>query len=117
MARAYPLTDLVKLVRAYGVLAGTGDMDRVIAGELSRRWIAKEVEHMVPLSALPAEFFNTQRGRDLLANEVLKDQDIDPEMLEDLIRSAVNEGLRRAKELSANDMTKMMGNLNLPGMK
>ncbi len=81
MARAYPLTDLVKLVRAYGVLAGTGDMDRVIAGELSRRWIAREVEHLVPLSTLPAELFNTQRGRDLLAAEIFSNQDIDPETI------------------------------------
>lgn len=82
MARAYPLTDLVKLVRAYGVLAGTGDMDRVIAGELSRRWIAQEVEHLVPLSSLPAKLFKTQRGRDLLATEMFSDQDIDPETID-----------------------------------
>lgn len=82
MARAYPLTDLVKLVRAYGVLAGTGDMDRVIAGELSRRWIAREVEQLVPLSSLPTELFNTQRGRDLLANEIFSDQNIDPETID-----------------------------------
>ena len=82
MARAYPLTDLVKLVRAYGVLAGTGDMDRVIAGELSRRWIAQEVEHHVPLSSLPPELFNTQRGRDLLAAEIFGNEDIDPETID-----------------------------------
>ena len=82
VARAYPLTDLVKLVRAYGVLAGTGDMDRVIAGEISRRWISTEVEHWVPLSSLPAELFKTQRGRDLLAAEIFGDEDIDPETID-----------------------------------
>ena len=82
MARAYQLTDLVKLVRAYGVLAGTGDMDRVIAGQISRRWISKEVEHFVPLSSLPENLFNTQRGRDLLAAELFKDKDIDPETID-----------------------------------
>ena len=81
MARAYPLTDLVKLVRAYGVLAGTGDMERVIAGEISRQWIATEVEHLVPLSSLPKTFFDTQRGRDLLAAEIFGDEDIDPETI------------------------------------
>ena len=81
MARAYPLTDLVKLVRAYGVLAGTSDMDRVIAGTLSRRWIASEVERYVPLSALPEALFRTQRGRDLLAAEFYGDHDIDPELV------------------------------------
>ena len=81
MARAYPLTDLVKLVRAYGVLAGTSDMDRVIAGTLPRRWIAAEVERFVPLSALPEALFRTQRGRDLLAAEFYTDHDIDPELI------------------------------------
>ena len=81
MARAYPLTDLVKLVRAYGVLAGTSDMERVIAGTLSREWIAKEVERFVPLSSLPHRLFETQRGRDILATEFFSDQDIDPETI------------------------------------
>lgn len=82
MARAYQLTDLVKLVRAYGVLAGTGDTERAIAGQISRRWIATEVEHSVPLSSLPPQLFNTQRGRDLLAAEMFSDQDIDPETID-----------------------------------
>jgi len=82
VARAYPLTDLVKLVRAYGVLAGTADMDRVIAGQLSRRWLACEVEHVVPLSSLPKKLFATQRGRDLLAAEIYRNQDIDPETID-----------------------------------
>jgi len=81
VARAYPLTDLVKLVRAYGVLAGTSDMERVIAGTLSRQWIAKEVEHLVPLSSLPPALFKTLRGRDLLAAELYAKQDIDPETI------------------------------------
>lgn len=81
MARAYLLTDLVKLVRAYGVLAGTADEERVIAGAISRRWIASEVEHVVPLATLPPALFRTPRGRDLLAAELFGDQDIDPESL------------------------------------
>jgi len=81
VARAYPLTDLVKLVRAYGVLAGTSDMDRTIAGTLSRRWIAAEVEHFVPLASLPEALFRTQRGRDLLAAEFYTEHDIDPELI------------------------------------
>lgn len=81
VARAYPLTDLVKLVRAYGVLAGTSDMERTIAGTLSRKWIAKEVEHLVPLSSLPDQLFDTVRGRDLLAAELYAEQDIDPDTI------------------------------------
>ncbi len=82
MARAYPLTDLVKLVRAYGLLAGTSDRERVIAGTLSNRWIATEVEHLVPLGALPKPLFKTMRGRDLLAAELFADQNIDPASIE-----------------------------------
>jgi hypothetical protein len=81
VARSYPLTDLVKLVRAYGVLAGTSDTERVIAGAISREWIAKEVERVVPLSSLPKRLFETQRGRDILASEYFSDQDIDPETI------------------------------------
>jgi len=65
VARAYPLTDLVKLVST-----------------LSRDWIAKEVEHFVPLSSLPGKLFNTLRGKDLLAAELFPDQDIDPDTID-----------------------------------
>ena len=82
MARAYPLTDLVKLVRAYGVLAGTCDADRVIAGTVSRRWIASEVERQVPLADVPPAFFRTLRGRDLLAAELFPGEDVDPETID-----------------------------------
>lgn len=81
MARSYPQTDLVKLVRAYGLLAGTCDSERVIAGSLSREWIAREAEHSVPLCKIPEAFFKTQRGRDLIANELFPDQDLDPESI------------------------------------
>ena len=105
MARAYPLTDLVKLVRAYGVLAGTSDMDRVIAGTLSRDWIAKEVEHLVPLSTLPRQLFNTLRGRDLLAAELFPNQDIDPETLDPEMLDISSVG--RRKLINTNRLPKL----------
>jgi len=40
----------------------------------------------------------------------------DVEMLEDLILAAVNDGLRKAQELSAAEMQRVTGGLNLPGM-
>jgi len=75
VARAYPLTDLVKLVRAYGLLAGTCDTHRAIVGEVSREWLASEVEQYVPLNSLPNAFFHTMRGRDMLAAELFPDED------------------------------------------
>ena len=82
MARAYPLTDLVKLVRAYGVLAGTCDNQRAVIGQVSRDWQAREVEQYVPLASLPEAFFHTRGGRDMLAAELFPDEDIDPESID-----------------------------------
>ena len=39
----------------------------------------------------------------------------DPEMLEDLILVAVNEGLRQIEEMSQTEMSKLTGGLGLPG--
>lgn len=38
----------------------------------------------------------------------------DPEMLQDLILVAVNEGLRQIEEMSENEMNKLAGGLGLP---
>lgn len=53
----------------------------------------------------------------------LKEIKIDPEvagedleMLQDLITAAVNEGIKKAQEMSASEMAKVTGNLNIPGM-
>jgi nucleoid-associated protein EbfC len=46
--------------------------------------------------------------------EVVSSDDL--EMLQDLITAAVNEGIKKAQELAANDMAKVTGNLNIPGM-
>jgi len=81
LSRSKQFKDLQRLARAYGLLAGTCDSERVIAGTISRRWIAAEVEHAVPLAALPRALFDTQRGRDLLATELFEDQNLDPESI------------------------------------
>jgi DNA-binding YbaB/EbfC family protein len=38
------------------------------------------------------------------------------EMLEDLVLAAVNEGLRRAREMAAEEMSKVTGGLKIPGL-
>lgn len=38
------------------------------------------------------------------------------EMLEDLILAAVNESIRQSKELAAQEMSKLTGGMNLPGL-
>jgi hypothetical protein len=40
----------------------------------------------------------------------------DVEMLQDLVLAAVNEALRKAEEYSANEMKKVTGGMNIPGM-
>lgn len=37
-------------------------------------------------------------------------------MLEDLVLSAVNEALKKAEEASSNQMGKLTGGLNIPGL-
>lgn len=44
---------------------------------------------------------------------------VDPaevEMLEDLVVAAVNEGLRKAQEMTAEEVSKLTGGMNIPGM-
>ena len=40
----------------------------------------------------------------------------DLEMLQDLIIAVVNEGIKKAQEMSASEMAKVTGNLKIPGM-
>ena len=40
----------------------------------------------------------------------------DAQMLQDLVLAAVNDGLRKAKELGKEEMGKLTGGLNIPGM-
>jgi len=46
--------------------------------------------------------------------EVVDPEDI--EMLQDLILAAVNEGLRKSQEMVAEEMSKITGGLNIPGL-
>ena len=46
--------------------------------------------------------------------EVVDEDDV--EMLEDLVLSAVNEALRKAEQETANQMGKVTGGMNIPGL-
>jgi len=46
--------------------------------------------------------------------EVVDPEDV--EMLQDLILSAVNEALKNAQEMMTEEMNKITGGLNIPGM-
>jgi DNA-binding YbaB/EbfC family protein len=49
-----------------------------------------------------------------IEKDVVDPEDI--EMLQDLIIAAVNEGLRRAQDMMSEDMGKVTGGLQLPGL-
>lgn len=59
-------------------------------------------------------------GRQEVMSLKIDRQVVDPEdveMLQDLIVAAVNDGLRRAQEMAASEMSKLAGGLNIPGLK
>jgi DNA-binding YbaB/EbfC family protein len=61
----------------------------------------------------------TCSGKGELVSVAIDPAAVDPadvEMLQDLIVAAVNEGLRRAHELMAQEMGKLTGGLRLPGL-
>ena len=58
-------------------------------------------------------------GKRQLIEVKIKPEVVDPEdieMLEDLIMSACNEALKKAEDESSNEMGKLTGGLNMPGM-
>ncbi len=40
----------------------------------------------------------------------------DTEMLQDLVIAAVNEGIRKAQEMTSSEMSKITGGINIPGL-
>ena len=58
-------------------------------------------------------------GKKQLIEVRIKPEVVDPddvEMLEDLIMSACNEALKKAEDESSNEMGKLTGGMNMPGM-
>lgn len=49
-----------------------------------------------------------------IEKEVVDPEDI--EMLQDLIVAAVNEGIRKSQEMAAQEMSKITGGFNIPGI-
>ncbi len=58
-------------------------------------------------------------GRQEILKITIDPQVVDPEdveMLEDLVLAAVNDALKRAQEMVAEEMGKLAGGLNIPGL-
>ncbi len=61
----------------------------------------------------------TVNGQFMLSSIKVDPAVVDPEeveMLEDLVRAAINEGLRRAREMASEEMSKLTGGLKIPGI-
>jgi hypothetical protein len=58
-------------------------------------------------------------GRQQLVSIQIEKEVVDPddvEMLQDLILAAANDALTKAQEMAAEEMNKLTGGLNIPGM-
>jgi DNA-binding YbaB/EbfC family protein len=58
-------------------------------------------------------------GRQQLVSIQIEKEVVDPddvEMLQDLVLAAANDALTKAQEMAAEEMNKLTGGLNLPGM-
>ena len=61
----------------------------------------------------------TVNGRNELLSIQIDKEVINPEdqsMLQDLIVSAVNEGIKKAQDMAQTEMKKLTGGINIPGM-
>lgn len=61
----------------------------------------------------------TASGKQEIVSLKINPDVVDPEdveMLEDLITAAVNEALRKSQEMVAQEMSKITGNIKLPGL-
>ncbi|NOX80640.1 MAG: YbaB/EbfC family nucleoid-associated protein, partial [Deltaproteobacteria bacterium] len=61
----------------------------------------------------------TVNGRGELIGLAIEPEVINPDdrqMLQDLVIAAVNDGLRKAKDLGRNEMSKLTGGMSIPGL-
>jgi DNA-binding YbaB/EbfC family protein len=82
---------------------------------LQEELASKEVEASVGGGMVKA----VANGKPEIVSVVIEKEVVDPEdveMLQDLVVSAVNEALARAKEMSDAEMAKITGGLKMPGL-
>jgi DNA-binding YbaB/EbfC family protein len=61
----------------------------------------------------------TVNGRQQLVNLKIEASVVDPEdveMLQDLVLAAVNEALKKSQDMAQQEMSKLTGGLNIPGL-
>lgn len=75
----------------------------------------KTVEATVGGGAVTVTVSGNQEVKAVSINPDAVDLD-DIEMLEDMVLAAVNEALEKSKEMVANDLSKLTGGMNIPGL-
>ena len=75
----------------------------------------KEIETTAGGGAIKVTVSGKKEITKLEINKEVVDPD-DVEMLQDLVIAAVNEGLRKVEEMSNEEMGKITGGLNIPGL-
>ena len=73
---------------------------------------AKEFEVSVGGGAVTVKV----NGKKEVLDVTMKPEVVDPEMLQDLVISAVNEALRKVDDAQSSQMSKMTGGMNIPGL-
>lgn len=103
---------------------GFGDLNKMMRQvqkmQADMQRIQEEVaERTATASAGGGAVRATANGKGELAGLTIDPAAVDPadvEMLQDLVVAAVNEALRRAHEMVAQEMAKVTGGMKLPGM-
>lgn len=75
----------------------------------------KEVEATAGGGMVTARVNGKQQVLELKIEQAVVDPE-DVEMLEDLVIAAVNEGLKKSQEMVQEEMSKVTGGMNIPGM-
>ena len=83
--------------------------------EMQKNLENSEYEASVGGGAVVVKVSGKKEVTSIKIKEEVVDSD-DVEMLEDLVLSAVNEALKKAEEASSNQMGKLTGGLNIPGL-
>ncbi len=83
--------------------------------ELQAQIDATEIEATAGGGAIKVVVNGKKEVLDIEIDPSVVDPD-DVEMLQDLVMAAVNEALRKAEDFSANEMKKITGGMNIPGL-
>lgn len=84
-------------------------------GEMKEKLGLLKVEGQAGGGMVKVEASGHQKILNINIEESLLESD-DKEMLEDLMVAAVNQALDKAKEVAAEEMSKMTGDMNIPGL-